>query len=86
MAHAMRSQRQEINQTISTPLLDAAMALGELINGSVLDQDKGCIVAGLSGGGKQTLISLGIFDRLPKASFANDLEEARQAAVQLLPK
>ena len=65
---------------------NAAMALEELINGSVLDQDKGCIVAGLSGGVKQTLISLGIFDRLPKASFANDLEKARQAAVQLLPK
>ena len=125
MANAMRSQRQEINQTISTPLLDlvlfaeddlpadtnpfrarvgllslrgrysiasareivrvispdltdhevvifdfsetaamddnAAMAMEELINGSVLDQDKGCIVAGLSGGMEQTLDSLGIF-------------------------
>ena len=41
----------------------AAMALEELINGSVLGQDKGCIVAGLSGDLEKTLTSLGIFDR-----------------------
>ena len=148
MAHAMRSQRQEINQTVSTPLLDlvlfgedrlpagadpfharvgllslrgrysiasaraivrvispdladhevvifdfsdteamddnAAMAMEELINGSVLDQDKGCIVAGLADELKNTLTALGIFDRLPDDSFAADLEQAKQAAVQLL--
>ena len=148
MAHAMRSQRREINQTVSTPLLDlvlfgedhlpagadpfharvgllslrgrysiasareivrvlspdlaghevvifdfseteamddnAAMAMEELINASVLDQDKGCIVAGLSAEMKIALTSLGIFDRLPAESFAADLQQAKQAAAQLL--
>ena len=148
MAYAMRSQRREINQTISTPLLDvvlfaaddlpagadpfrarvgllslrgrysiasareivrvispdlaghevvildfgeteamddnAAMAMEELINGSVLGQDKGCIVAGLSGDLKQSLTALGIFDRLPEESFAADLDAAKRTAVQLL--
>ena len=148
MAYAMRSQRREINQTISTPLLDmvlfaaddlpadadpfrarvgllslrgrysiasareivrvispdladhevvifdfseteamddnAAMAMEELINGSVLGQDKGCIVAGLSGDLKQSLTALGIFDRLPEESFAADLDAAKQAAAQAL--
>ena len=148
MAHAMRSQGREINQTVSTPLLDmvlfgedrlpadadpfharvgllslrgrysiasareivrvispdlaghevvifdfseteamddnAAMAMEELINGSVLDQDKGCIVAGLSADLNATLTALGIFDRLPEESFAADLEQAKQAAAQLL--
>ena len=138
MANALRSERQELNQTISTPLLDmvlfpegelppdadpfrarvgllslrgsysiasareivrvispdladhevvifdfsetagmddsAAMALEELINGSVLGQDKGCIVAGLSGDLEKSLTSLGIFDRLPQDSFAADLD------------
>ncbi len=148
MAHAMRSQHREINQTVSTPLLDmvlfgedrlpagadpfharvgllslrgrysiasareivrvispdladhevvifdfsateamddnAAMAMEELINGSVLDQDKGCIVAGLSAEMKTSLTALGIFDRLPAESFAADLQQAKQAAAQLL--
>ena len=149
MAYAMRSQRREINQTISTPLLDmvlfgeddlpaaaadpfrarvgllslrgrysiasareivrvispdladhevvifdfseteamddsAAMAMEELINGSVLGQDKGCIVAGLSGDLKGALTALGIFDRLPEESFAADLDVAKRAAAQLL--
>ena len=156
MAYAMRSQRQEINQTISTPLLDmvlfdeddlpadaaadadadpfrarvgllslrgrysiasareivrvispdladhevvifdfsetaamdesAAMAMEELINGSVLGQDKGCIVAGLSEEINDTLTALGIFDRLPEESFAADLEEAKRAAARMLRK
>ena len=148
MAYAMRSQRREINQTISTPLLDmvlfaeddlpadadpfrarvgllslrgrysiasareivrlispdladhevvifdfseteamddsAAMAMEELINGSVLGQDKGCIVAGLSDDLKRALTALGIFDRLPEESFAADLDEAKRAAAQML--
>ena len=148
MAYAMRSQRQEINQTISTPLLDmvlfgeedlpadadrfrarvgllslrgrysiasareivrvispdladhevvifdfseteamddnAAMAMEELINGSVLGQDKGCIVAGLSDDLQRALTALGIFDRLPEESFAADLDEAKRAAAQML--
>ena len=140
MANALRSERQELNQTVSTPLLDmvlfpegelppdadpfrarvgllslrgsysiasareivrvispdladhevvifdfsemddsAAMALEELINGSVLGQDKGCIVAGLSGDLEKTLTSLGIFDRLPQDGFAADLEAKRAA-------
>ena len=152
MAYAMRSQRQEINQTISTPLLDmvlfdeddlpadadadpfrarvgllslrgrysiasareivrvispdladhevvifdfsetaamdesAAMAMEELIDGSVLGQDKGCIVAGLSEEINDTLTALGIFDRLPEESFAADLEEAKRAAARMLRK
>ena len=156
MAYAMRSQRQEINQTISTPLLDmvlfdeddlpadadadadadpfrarvgllslrgrysiasareivrvispdladhevvifdfsetaamdesAGMAMEELINGSVLGQDKGCIVAGLSEEINDTLTALGIFDRLPEESFAADLEEAKRAAARMLRK
>ena len=156
MAYAMRSQRQEINQTISTPLLDmvlfdeddlpadadadadadpfrarvgllslrgrysiasareivrvispdladhevvifdfsetaaldesAAMAMEELINGSVLGQDRGCIVAGLSEEINDTLTALGIFDRLPEESFAADLEEAKRAAARMLRK
>ena len=65
---------------------NAAMAMEELINGSVFDQDKGCIVAGLSGGMKQTLDSLGIFDRLSEESFAADLDEAKQAAARLLQR
>ena len=148
MANAMRSQRPELNQTISTPLLDtvlfpaddlpaaadpfharvgllslrgrytiasareivrvispdladhevvifdfsetvvmddnAALALEELINRSVVDQDKGCIVAGLSADLKQTLTALGIFDRVREEAFAEDLEHAKQAAVRLL--
>ena len=150
MANALRSERQELNQTISTPLLDmvlfpegelppdadpfrarvgllslrgsysiasareivrvispdlaghevvifdfsetagmddsAAMALEELINGSVLGQDKGCIVAGLSGDLEKTLTSLGIFDRLPQDGFAADLDEAKRAAARLLER
>ena len=150
MAYAMRSQRQEINQTISTPLLDmvlfdeddlpadadpfrarvgllslrgrysiasareivrvispdladhevvifdfsetaaldesAAMAMEELINGSVLGQDKGCIVAGLSEELNDALTALGIFDRLPEESFAADLDEAKRAAARMLRK
>ncbi len=146
MAYAMRSQRQEINQTISTPLLDmvlfgdlpadadpyrarvgllslrgrysiasareivrvispdlaehevvifdfteteamddnAALAMEELINGSVLGQDKGCIVAGLSADLQKTLTALGVFDRLPEESFAVDLDEAKRAVAQML--
>ena len=148
MAYAMRSQRREINQTISTPLLDsvlfgeddlpadadpyrarvgllslrgrysiasareivrvvspdladhevvifdfseteamddnAAMAMEELINGSVLGQDKGCIVAGLADDLQRTLTALGIFDRLPEEAFAADLEVAKRAAARLL--
>ncbi len=150
MANALRSERQELNQTISTPLLDmvlfpegelppdadpfrarvgllslrgsysiasareivrvispdladhevvifdfsetagmddsAAMALEELINGSVLGQDKGCIVAGLSGDLEKTLTSLGIFDRLPQDGFAADLDGAKRAAARLLER
>ena len=150
MANALRSERQELNQTIFTPLLDmvlfpegelppdadpfrarvgllslrgsysiasareivrvispdladhevvifdfsetagmddsAAMALEELINGSVLGQDKGCIVAGLSGDLEKTLTSLGIFDRLPQDGFAADLGGAKRAAARLLER
>ena len=63
---------------------NAAMAMEELINGSVLDQDKGCIVAGLSEELNTMLTALGIFDRLPQESFAADLEQAKHAAAQLL--
>ena len=150
MANALRSERQELNQTISTPLLDmvlfpegelppdadpfrarvgllslrgsysiasareivrvispdlaghevvifdfsetagmddsAAMALEELINGSVLGQDKGCIVAGLSGDLEKSLTSLGIFDRVPQDGFAADLDGAKRAAARLLER
>ena len=148
MAYAMRSQRQEINQTISTPLLDMVLfdeddlpadadpfrarvgllslrgrysiasareivrvispdladhevvifdfsetaaldesaAMEELINGSVLGQDKGCIVAGLSEELNDALTALGIFDRLPEESFAADLDEAKRAAARMLRK
>ena len=150
MANALRSERQELNQTISTPLLDmvlfpegelppdadpfrarvgllslrgrysiasareivrvispdladhevvifdfsetegmddsAAMALEELINGSVLGQDKGCIVAGLSGDLENSLTALGIFDRLSQDGFAADLDEAKRAAARLLER
>ena len=64
----------------------AAMAMEELINGSVLGQDKGCIVAGLSEEINDTLTALGIFDRLPEESFAADLEEAKRAAARMLRK
>ena len=64
----------------------AAMALEELINGSVLGQDKGCIVAGLSGDLQKSLTALGIFDRLPQESFAIDLDEAKRAAARLLER
>ena len=150
MANALRSERQELNQTVSTPLLDmvlfpegevppdadpfrarvgllslrgsysiasareivrvispdladhevvifdfsetagmddsAAMALEELINGSVLGQDKGCIVAGLSGDLEKSLTSLGIFDRVPQDAFAADLDGAKRAAARLLQR
>ena len=150
MANALRSERQELNQTLSTPLLDmvlfpegelppdadpfrarvgllslrgrysiasareivrvispdladhevvifdfsetegmddsAAMALEELINGSVLGQDKGCIVAGLSGDLGKSLTALGIFDRLPQEGFAADLDGAKRAAARLLER
>ena len=63
---------------------NAAMAMEELINGSVLGQDKGCIVAGLAGELQASLTALGIFDRLPPQSFAADLEQAKRAAAHLL--
>ena len=148
MANALRSQRQEITQTISTPMLDmilfdddelppdadpfrarvgllslrgsysiasareivrvitpdladhevvifdfsqtiamddnAAMAMEELINGIVRDQDKGCVVSGLSGGLEETLRPLGIFDLVPEANFAQDMDQAKKIAAQFL--
>ena len=148
MANALRFQRQEINQTISTPLLDmvlfpddmddpdfdpfrarvgllslrgnysiasaraivrvisldlvdhevvifdfsettsmddsAAMSVEELINSIVRDQEKDCIVSGLSGGIEETLISLGIFDNVPEENFTQDMDEARRIAARIL--
>lgn len=63
-----------------------AMAIEELINRSVLDQGKGCVVAGLAGGAQATLDSLGILDRVPKESFANNLDQAKQVAARLVER
>lgn len=148
MANAMRSQSQQLNQTVSTPMLDmvifpdamtdpdfdpfrarvgllslrgsysiasareivrvispdlvdhelvifdfsettgmddsAAMAVEDLINGIVRDQDKACIVSGLSENLEQSLGSLGIFDNVPKEDFAKDMDEAKLIAARIL--
>ena len=148
MANAMRFQRQQLNQTVSTPLLDmvifpdgmddpdsdpfrarvgllslrgsysiasardivrvispdlveheivifdfsettgmddsAAMAVEDLINSIVRDQDKVCIVSGLSEQLEQNLSSLGIFDNVPNEDFAKDMEEAKSIAARTL--
>lgn len=148
MANALRFQSQQLNQTISTPLLDmllfpdadddpdfdpfrarvgllslrgsysiasareivrvispdladheivifdfsettgmddsAAMAVEDLINSIVRDQDKVCIVSGLSPGLEENLGSLGIFDNVPKEDFAKDMDEAKLIAARIL--
>ena len=62
----------------------AAMAVEELINSIVRDQEKDCIVSGLSGGIEETLISLGIFDNVPEENFTQDMDEAHRIAVRIL--
>ncbi len=148
MANALRSQSQQLNQTISTPLLDmvifpdemddpdfdpfrarvgllslrgsysiasareivrvispdladheivifdfsettgmddsAAMAVEDLINSIVRDQDKVCIVSGLSDQLEQNLNSLGIFDSVTREDFAKDMDEAKLIAARTL--
>ncbi len=148
MANAMRLQNQQLNQTVSTPLLDmvlfpdsaddpdfdpfrarvgllslrgsysiasarqivrvispdladheivifdfsrttslddsAAMAVEDLINSIVRDQDKVCIVSGLSDTLEKNLSSLGIFDIVPKEDFAKDIDQAKQIAARIL--
>ena len=148
MANAMRFQSQQLNQTISTPLLDmllfpdadddpdfdpfrarvgllslrgsysiasareivrvispdlvdhevvifdfsettgmddsAAMAVEDLINSIVRDQDKGCIISGLSDSLEENLSSLGIFDSVPTEDFAKDMDEAKVIAARIL--
>ena len=148
MANALRFQSQQLNQTISTPLLDmvifpdamddpdfdpfrarvgllslrgsysiasareivrvispdladheivifdfsettgmddsAAMAVEDLINSIVRDQDKVCIVSGLSNNLEETLSSLGIFDSVSTEDFAEDMDEAKQIAARIL--
>ena len=148
MANALRFQSQQLNQTISTPLLDmllfpdadddpdfdpfrarvgllslrgsysiasareivrvispdlvdhevvifdfsettgmddsAAMAVEDLINSIVRDQDKVCIVSGLSDGLEENLASLGIFDNVSKEDFAKDMDEAKEIAARIL--
>ncbi len=148
MANAMRFQSQQLNQTISTPLLDmvifpdamddpdfdpfrarvgllslrgsysiasareivrvispdisdheivifdfsettgmddsAAMAVEDLINSIVHDQDKVCIVSGLSDQLEQNLNSLGIFDNVPREDFAKNMDEAKLIAARTL--
>ena len=148
MANALRFQSQQLNQTISTPLLDmvifpdamadpdfdpfrarvgllslrgsysiasareivrvispdladheivifdfsettgmddsAAMAVEDLINSIVRDQDKVCIVSGLSDNLEETLSSLGIFDSVPTEDFAEDMDEAKLIAARIL--
>lgn len=148
MANALRFQSQQLNQTISTPLLDmllfpdadddpdfdpfrarvgllslrgsysiasareivrvispdlvdhevvifdfsettgmddsAAMAVEDLINSIVRDQDKVCIISGLSDNLEETLSSLGIFDSVPTEDFAEDMDEAKLIAARIL--
>ena len=148
MANALRFQSQQLNQTISTPLLDmilfpdaaddpdfdpfrarvgllslrgsysiasareivrvispdladhevvifdfsetsgmddsAAMAVEDLINSIVRDQDKACIISGLSDQLEENLSTLGIFDNVPSEDFANDMDEAKLIAARIL--
>ena len=148
MANAMRFQSQQLNQTVSTPMLDmlifpdamddpdfdpfrarvgllslrgsysiasardivrvispdladheivifdfaettgmddsAAMAVEDLINSIVRDQDKVCIVSGLSENLEQNLSSLGIFDNVREEDFAKDMDEAKVIAARTL--
>lgn len=148
MANALRFQSQQLNQTISTPLLDmilfpdaaddpefdpfrarvgllslrgsysiasareivrvispdladhevvifdfretsgmddsAAMAVEDLINSIVRDQDKACIISGLSDQLEENLSTLGIFDSVPSEDFANDMDEAKLIAARIL--
>ena len=148
MANALRFQSQQLNQTISTPLLDmilfpdaaddpdfdpfrarvgllslrgsysiasareivrvispdladheivifdfsetsgmddsAAMAVEDLINSIVRDQDKACIISGLSDQLEENLSTLGIFDNVPNEDFAKDMDEAKVIAARIL--
>ncbi len=148
MANALRFQSQQLNQTISTPLLDmilfpdaaddpdfdpfrarvgllslrgsysiasareivrvispdladhevvifdfsetsgmddsAAMAVEDLINSIVRDQDKACIISGLSDQLEENLSALGIFDNVPGEDFAKDMDEAKVIAARIL--
>ena len=148
MANALRFQSQQLNQTVSTPLLDmilfpdaaddpdfdpfrarvgllslrgsysiasareivrvispdladhevvifdfsetsgmddsAAMAVEDLINSIVRDQDKACIISGLSDQLEENLSTLGIFDNVPGEDFANDMDEAKLIAARIL--
>ena len=148
MANALRFQGQQLNQTISTPLLDmilfpdaaddpdfdpfrarvgllslrgsysiasareivrvispdladhevvifdfsetsgmddsAAMAVEDLINSIVRDQDKACIISGLSDQLEEDLSALGIFDNVPSEDFAQDMDDAKVIAARIL--
>ncbi len=148
LATAVRSQRRELEQTVSTPILDseifpersddpdsdpfharvgllslrghyslasarevvrlltpdlaghevvifdfsqtesiddsATMSIEELIVTGVIGQGKGCVIAGVSGGVKISLDSLGILDDFPRENFADDLEDAKVVARRLL--
>ena len=148
MANALRFQSQQLNQTISTPLLDmilfpdaaddpefdpfrarvgllslrgsysiasareivrvispdladhevvifdfsetsgmddsAAMAVEDLINSIVRDQDKACIISGLSDQLEEDLSALGIFDNVPSEDFAQDMDDAKVIAARIL--
>ena len=148
MANALRFQSQQLNQTVSTPLLDmilfpdaaddpdfdpfrarvgllslrgsysiasareivrvispdladhevvifdfsetsgmddsAAMAVEDLINSIVRDQDKDCIISGLSDQLEEDLSALGIFDNVPSEDFAQDMDDAKVIAARIL--
>ncbi len=62
----------------------AAMAVEDLINSIVRDQDKSCIISGLSDQLEESLSTLGIFDNVPSEDFAKDMDEAKVIAARIL--
>ena len=69
----------------TTAVDDSAALVIEQLVGLAADENKPCVVAGLSGSAAHTLEALDALARVPKDHFVASLDEARQLAGQLLP-
>ena len=69
----------------TTAVDDSAALVIEQLVGLAADENKPCIVVGLSGPAAHTLEALDALARVPKDHFVASPDEARQLAGQLLP-
>jgi MFS superfamily sulfate permease-like transporter len=68
----------------TTTVDDSAAPVIEQLVGIGADENKPCIVMGLSGAAADTLNALDALTRVPEGHFVGSLEEARHLAAQLL--